>query len=205
MTGTGRRSFRRRLTILLVLALIPVVVLSVMKARDVRTLRVEQQLTRNLTLARAVAYSVDEYIVSTGGFLQALAQSDMARDGDFDALSTWFRAMLPNYPYYFNILFVDVDGVARATSRPSDSGEPCVLSDTAVLARLSSVPDLVLTDPNDMVQKGYGWLLKEASRKHTPEVFAYVMKKKSVMPRTSLRYAIELMPKELRSEAMKKP
>ena len=52
--------------------------------------------------------------------------------------------------------------------------------------------------------KGYGWLLKEASRKHTEEVFAYVMRYKKVMPRTALRYAIELMPKDLKAEAMKK-
>ncbi len=66
------------------------------------------------------------------------------------------------------------------------------------------IADLLLTDTDDMVQKGYGWLLKEASRKHTDEVFAYVMRNKRSMPRTSLRYAIELMPKELKAEAMKK-
>jgi len=67
-----------------------------------------------------------------------------------------------------------------------------------------AIADLLLTDPDDMVRKGYGWLLKEASRKHTDEVFAYVQKNKKVMPRTALRYAIELMPKDLRAEAMKK-
>jgi 3-methyladenine DNA glycosylase AlkD len=66
------------------------------------------------------------------------------------------------------------------------------------------IADLLLTDKDDLVQKGYGWLLKEASRKHTDEIFAYVMKNRKVMPRTALRYAIELMPKELRAEAMKK-
>ena len=66
------------------------------------------------------------------------------------------------------------------------------------------IAGLLLTDTDDMVQKGYGWLLKEASRKHTSEVFTYVMKNKKVMPRTALRYAIELMPKELKAEAMKK-
>ena len=66
------------------------------------------------------------------------------------------------------------------------------------------IADLLLTDTDDMVQKGYGWLLKEASRKHTDEVFAYVMKNKRQMPRTALRYAIELMPKELKAKAMKK-
>ncbi len=66
------------------------------------------------------------------------------------------------------------------------------------------IADLLLTDTDDMVQKGYGWLLKEVSRKHTDEVFSYVMKNKMNIPRTALRYAIELMPKEKKAEAMKK-
>ncbi|MBP1928907.1 3-methyladenine DNA glycosylase AlkD [Methanolinea mesophila] len=67
-----------------------------------------------------------------------------------------------------------------------------------------ALADIVLTDPDDMVRKGYGWLLKEASRKHQQEVFEYVVRNRAVMPRTALRYAIELMPKEMRAEAMKK-
>lgn len=67
-----------------------------------------------------------------------------------------------------------------------------------------AIADLLLTDKDDLVQKGYGWLLKEASRKHTEEIFRYVMKNKRRMPRTALRYAIELMPKDLKAEAMKK-
>lgn len=66
------------------------------------------------------------------------------------------------------------------------------------------IADLLFSDSDDMVQKGYGWLLKEQSRVHTKEIFDYVMKNKKSMPRTSLRYAIELMPKELKAEAMKK-
>jgi len=72
------------------------------------------------------------------------------------------------------------------------------------LSVVFELADLVLTDPDDIVQKGSGWLLKEASRKHTDEVFAYVMRNKAVMPRTALRYAIELMPKEMKAEAMKR-
>lgn len=72
------------------------------------------------------------------------------------------------------------------------------------LSEAFGLADLVLTDPDDMVQKGYGWLLKEASRKHQSEVFTYVLLNKAVMPRTALRYAIELMPKEMRAEAMRK-
>ncbi len=66
------------------------------------------------------------------------------------------------------------------------------------------IADILLEDTDDLVQKGYGWLLKEASRKHRDEIFWYVQKKKQRMPRTALRYAIELMPDEMRREAMKK-
>ncbi len=64
--------------------------------------------------------------------------------------------------------------------------------------------DILLIDGDDMVQKGYGWLLKEESRKHLKEVYTYVIKNRKIMPRTALRYAIELMPKELKVEAMRK-
>ncbi len=72
------------------------------------------------------------------------------------------------------------------------------------LSESMEIADLLLTDTDDMVQKGYGWLLKEASRRHIDEIFSYVMKNKKKMPRTALRYAIELMPVDLKAEAKKK-
>ena len=57
---------------------------------------------------------------------------------------------------------------------------------------------------DDLVQKGYGWMLKAASEAHCNEVFDFVMKNKDIMPRTALRYAIEKMPKELKAMAMAK-
>jgi 3-methyladenine DNA glycosylase AlkD len=66
------------------------------------------------------------------------------------------------------------------------------------------IADLLLNDNDDMVQKGYGWLLKEASRKHQAVIFDYVMNNRQVMPRTALRYAIELMPKDLKIKALAK-
>jgi len=72
------------------------------------------------------------------------------------------------------------------------------------LSDILEIADQLLSDQNDLVQKGYGWLLKEASRRHQKEVFGYVIKNKQKMPRTALRYAIELMPKELKVKAMKR-
>jgi 3-methyladenine DNA glycosylase AlkD len=66
------------------------------------------------------------------------------------------------------------------------------------------IADILLIDSDDMVQKGYGWMLKVASQKRQTEVFEYVMKNKHLMPRTALRYAIEKMPVDLKAAAMKK-
>jgi len=70
------------------------------------------------------------------------------------------------------------------------------------LADIFEIADLLLLDKDDLVQKGYGWMLKEASRRHQQEVFEYVLERKRTMPRTALRYAIEKMPPEMRKEAM---
>ncbi|HSI75108.1 MAG TPA: DNA alkylation repair protein [Lunatimonas sp.] len=70
------------------------------------------------------------------------------------------------------------------------------------LNEILEIADILLLDKDDLVQKGYGWMLKAASEAHQQEIFEYVMKHKSVMPRTALRYAIEKMPKELKDKAM---
>jgi 3-methyladenine DNA glycosylase AlkD len=72
------------------------------------------------------------------------------------------------------------------------------------LPDIFEIADILHSDKDDMVQKGYGWMLKAASQAHQQEVFKYVMKKKATMPRTSLRYAIEKMPPELKALAMAK-
>ncbi|MCW4034234.1 MAG: DNA alkylation repair protein [Candidatus Bathyarchaeota archaeon] len=66
------------------------------------------------------------------------------------------------------------------------------------------IADKLLLDTDDLVQKGYGWMLKEASKSHQTEVFNYIMKNRAVMPRTALRYAIEKMPQDLRKKAIEK-
>jgi 3-methyladenine DNA glycosylase AlkD len=72
------------------------------------------------------------------------------------------------------------------------------------LKEIFELADILLIDKDDMVQKGYGWMLKSSSQAYQKEVFDYVMKRKGVMPRTSLRYAIEKMPADLRGLAMVK-
>ena len=85
------------------------------------------------------------------------------------------------------------------------------------LEDILEIAQLLLTDKDDLVQKGYGWLLKAASmsetfvkgeshtkQKHLDAVFRFVLKNRSIMPRTALRYAIEKMPQEMKNKAMEK-
>src|SRR4030066_302914 len=70
------------------------------------------------------------------------------------------------------------------------------------LKDIFEIADILLLDQDDLVQKRYGWVLKEARKLHQKEVFDYVIKNKKVIPRTALRYAIEKMLKELKVKAM---
>ncbi len=72
------------------------------------------------------------------------------------------------------------------------------------LPDIFEIADILLLDRDDLVQKGYGWMLKATSEAHQNEVFEYVMKNKTRMPRTALRYAIEKMPEDLKTKAMVK-
>ncbi len=73
-----------------------------------------------------------------------------------------------------------------------------------LLPEVFTTAETLLEDADDMVQKGYGWMLKEASHEFPNEVFAFVMDLKATMPRTALRYAIEKYPPEKRKVAMAK-
>lgn len=72
------------------------------------------------------------------------------------------------------------------------------------LQDIFEIADILLHDKDDLVQKGYGWMLKAASESHPTEVYEYVLSKRATMPRTALRYAIEKLPPELKAEAMKR-
>lgn len=71
------------------------------------------------------------------------------------------------------------------------------------LKDIFEIADALLMDKEDMVQKGYGWMLKDASVAAPAKVYKFVMDRKDNMPRTALRYAIERFPKEMKMAAMK--
>lgn len=74
-----------------------------------------------------------------------------------------------------------------------------------LLGQAFRIAQTLLNDEDDLVQKGCGWMLKEASRKHTDAVFDFVMLHRAAMPRTMLRYAVEKFDDVRRQQAMQRP
>ncbi len=56
---------------------------------------------------------------------------------------------------------------------------------------------------HDLLQKAVGWLVREAGRRDMERLRAWLEPRKSAMPRTMLRYAIEKFPEKERKEFLK--
>lgn len=65
------------------------------------------------------------------------------------------------------------------------------------------ISDLLMNDKDDLVRKGYGWMLKVLSTKEPQLVYDYLVKYKHIMPRISFRYALEKMEQDRKIELMR--
>lgn len=65
-----------------------------------------------------------------------------------------------------------------------------------------SIAGALIEDRDDLVQKGFGWLLREAAKEHAAEVTAFLEREVGRMPRTAFRYAIEKFPPDERKRLM---
>jgi 3-methyladenine DNA glycosylase AlkD len=113
-------------------------------------------------------------------------------------------AFIEQFPQYLNNLKQWTGSNNRWMRRASAVSLIIPAKKGLFLKDIMEIADSLLMDKDDLVQKGYGWMLKEASRTHQQEIFEYIMRHKAVMPRTALRYAIEKMPDALRKQAMSK-
>ena len=62
----------------------------------------------------------------------------------------------------------------------------------------------MLGSPEDYIHKGIGWLLKTCSKYNPDSIFNYLMDNKERLPRLILRYGSEKLPKEKRTQILKK-
>lgn len=64
--------------------------------------------------------------------------------------------------------------------------------------------ELLLYDPEDLMHKACGWMLREAEKRDGRAVRRFLKRHHKVMPRTMLRYAIERFPERERAEYLKR-
>lgn len=62
----------------------------------------------------------------------------------------------------------------------------------------------LLTHPHDLIHKAVGWMLREVGKRDVEVLRAYLARYHTLMPRTSLRYAIERLTSDERARWMRK-
>jgi 3-methyladenine DNA glycosylase AlkD len=69
---------------------------------------------------------------------------------------------------------------------------------------IKRLSDLLLSDPDDMVQKGLGWLLRETAKVDAKRTVPYLMSIRERAPRLVLRTACETLPAATRKRILTK-
>ena len=72
-------------------------------------------------------------------------------------------------------------------------------------AEIQHLSDLLLSDQDDMVQKGLGWLLRETAKADAKRAVPYLMSIRERAPRLVLRTACETLPVGVRKTILVKP
>ncbi len=69
--------------------------------------------------------------------------------------------------------------------------------------QVESICDKMKSDKDPLIQKAVGWVLKYSFIKFPNETIHYLRENVSTLTRTTFRYALEKMPKDLKKELMK--
>lgn len=113
-------SLRGRLSILLIVMLLPFFCFSIYQSVMISDRLEKEAQDENLRLAKRIAISLDEYIISTGEVLIPIANNESVRNQDLPKTKELLDRILRKYPYYNSISFVDINGIKQVMSKHAD-------------------------------------------------------------------------------------
>jgi len=70
--------------------------------------------------------------------------------------------------------------------------------------QIQRITEMLLPSKDDMVQKGLGWLLREAAKFNPDQTVAHLMTIRDRSPRLVLRTACETLPEATKEKVLKK-
>ncbi|OGI12273.1 hypothetical protein A3K64_03030 [Candidatus Micrarchaeota archaeon RBG_16_36_9] len=100
-------------------------------------------------------------------------------------------SVVVKYPKFINDLLKWTESKNRWVRRSAAVSLVISARRGLLLKEIFKVSEKLMEDKDEMVQKGVGWLLKEASKKHEKEVVKFLLKWKNKTSRLTLRYATE--------------
>jgi len=116
-----------------------------------------------------------------------------------DGLSSWLIAETVRLdPQLVERLLLWTASDNRWRRRAADVSLVPIARKGEMLDETFAVAEHLMADEDEMVQKGVGWLLKEASKKHPDEVREFLLQWKDRTSALVLRYASEKLPKNMR-------
>ncbi|MGD2142249.1 MAG: DNA alkylation repair protein [Candidatus Bathyarchaeota archaeon] len=116
-----------------------------------------------------------------------------------DSLGTWIISeVLDKDPNLVESLLGWTSSESRWRRRAAAVSLVPIARKGEMLEEIFRVADRLMTDEDDMVQKGVGWLLKEASKNHPNEIRSYLLRWREEASALILRYASEKLPSEMR-------
>lgn len=143
-TGTFLRQLRRRLLLMISIAVVPIVAVVLYQAklrRDVQILEVHEAAWR---LTNVIAQRQSQLVASVKQLLGLLAQLPEIGKGDSSACGDLLRGLLARKPAYFDVGLVDATGSPGCRAR--DSGPAIDLVHDPLLRRVFETKGFVIGD-----------------------------------------------------------
>lgn len=179
-------------------------------------------------LRREQVFELCEALMQMGYWETVAAATMFAYDvrrkfqkSDFKIFTTWQRKYITNWANcdefcnrtvnaiveMYPELVRDVKQWAKSKNRWMRRGAAVIFILSARRGRfldtIFDISDMLIHDTDEMVQKGYGWALKEAGARAPERVYDYIAARRDIMPRKAFRYAIEKFTPHMRAAAMK--